>query len=91
MSSIPHNKPGSTPDHDNTPFIIRNWQFSDLEGRLLTLLESLGLPDKQEDAVKSLIRQAVWRSPMFENRITDQQAERCYSENRPTSNTLTPN
>lgn len=29
-------------------------------GKVLTLIEALGLPDKQEESVKSLVRQAIW-------------------------------
>ena len=36
-----------------------------LEGRLLTLLESLGLPETQEQAIKGLVRDEVWRLPEF--------------------------
>lgn len=39
---------------------IHNYQFSDHEGRLLTLIETLGLPKVQEDAIKSMIRREVW-------------------------------
>lgn len=37
---------------DNTP--------SQIEGKVLTILESAGLPDKQEEALKGLIRSAIW-------------------------------
>lgn len=39
---------------------VHNYQFSGLEGRLLTLIESFGLQKTQEDAAKSLIRREVW-------------------------------
>lgn len=31
-----------------------------LEGKLLTILETAGLPEKQEQALKGLIRRAIW-------------------------------
>ena len=34
--------------------------FKRLEGRLLTLLESLGLQSTQEKAIKDLVRSEVW-------------------------------
>lgn len=34
--------------------------FKRLEGRLLTLLESLGLPVSQEKAIKDLVRNELW-------------------------------
>jgi hypothetical protein len=38
-----------------------NW-VSHLEGELLTIVESLGLPERQEKASKSLLRQRLWDS-----------------------------
>jgi hypothetical protein len=43
-------------------YIIEQGETSRLEGRLLTLLESLGLPEKQEEAIKSLVRQELWNT-----------------------------
>lgn len=74
------------PNSVNEGSIIRSWQIRDLEGRILTLLETLGLSDKQEDAVKSLARQAVWK--ILEDNylwISDEQIQRIYEENRPVS------
>jgi hypothetical protein len=34
--------------------------IQNIEGKLLTIVESLGLQTKQEEATKSLVRQAVW-------------------------------
>lgn len=34
--------------------------FKRLEGRLMTQLETLGLAQKQEEAVKSIVRQIIW-------------------------------
>ena len=31
-----------------------------IQGKILTIIDSLGLATKQEDAVKSLVRQAIW-------------------------------
>lgn len=45
---------------DNLPLMHRQWFFRDFEGKLLTLLESMGLPEKQENAIKSYVRNLVW-------------------------------
>lgn len=45
---------------ENSPLYIRFWAFKNLEGRLLTLVESMGLGDKQEEAVKGYMRREVW-------------------------------
>jgi hypothetical protein len=47
--------------------------FKRLEGRLLTLLESLGLPASQEKAIKDLVRNELWdvwdlQAPFVENK-----------------------
>lgn len=34
--------------------------FKRLEGKLMTLLESLGLPPGQEKAIKDLVRNEIW-------------------------------
>ena len=34
--------------------------FRMLEGRILTAVETIGLPQKQEDAIKSIIRSDIW-------------------------------
>src|SRR5258708_7078469 len=49
-------------DHQNTMVYVHNYQFSNLEGRMLTLVETLGLPKAQEDAFKSLVRREVWET-----------------------------
>lgn len=48
-------------------YIIQDHQISHLEGKLLTLIESMGLKDSQEKAVKDMVRTHVWEllSPCF--------------------------
>lgn len=48
-------------------YIIQDYQVQCLEGRLLTLVESWGLRESQERAIKSQVRQEVWGllSPCF--------------------------
>ena len=45
---------------ENLPIMHRQWAFRDFEGKLLTLIESMGLPEKQENAVKSYVRRELW-------------------------------
>ncbi len=59
--SQPSNVPMSSGEWSNKPAIFRQWLFPQLEGRLLTLVETLGFDEKREQAVKSLIRQEVWK------------------------------
>lgn len=41
--------------------VIDNNFLKGITGRVLTIAESLGLPDKQEEAVKGLLRQAIFK------------------------------
>jgi hypothetical protein len=49
---------------------VSRWEVSpvahsDLEkltGKLLTIIETIGLPEKQESAIKSLVRNTLWNS-----------------------------
>lgn len=45
---------------DNTPLLLRGFYFKQLEGRLLTILEMMGVSEKQESAVRGYIAQAIW-------------------------------
>lgn len=46
--------------------MIFDYQVRSLEGKLLGLLESLGLTEKQEFAVKELLKDIFYRSMYFE-------------------------
>lgn len=46
--------------YENEPFIFRRWMIGNLEGRVLTLLETLGFEPKREEAIKSIFRGALW-------------------------------
>ena len=55
----------------HTHFLVSEKDASRLEGQLLTLVELLGLDDKnQEEAFKSEIRQRIWGG-CFVNRNTE--------------------
>jgi hypothetical protein len=53
----------------STNFLVSEKDASILEGRLLTLVELLGLPTEQSEALKSEIRQRLWAG-CFVNRNT---------------------
>ena len=44
----------------NTSFLVSEKSIAVLEGKLLTLVEILGLTKEQSEALKSEIRQRVW-------------------------------
>lgn len=41
-------------------YYITEDQISNLEGKLLTFIEAMGLEKSQESAAKSIVRQEVW-------------------------------
>ena len=45
---------------ENLPIMHRQYQFKHFEGNLLTLIEGIGLTQKQEDAIKSYARRELW-------------------------------
>ena len=38
-------------------YLVENYEIKQIEGKLLTIVESLGLPSSQEAAAKELLRQ----------------------------------
>lgn len=40
--------------------IIRTWQIDSLIGKVMLIVETMGLEKKQEESAKSLIKQSVW-------------------------------
>ena len=40
--------------------VLRQWQVSSFIGKLLTLIETLGLSPSQEKAFKSIVKQETW-------------------------------
>ena len=64
-------------------YVIEQGETSRLEGRLLTLIEAIGMPDKQEEALKGLIRQELWNSVSSHGLwITGEQHTRLRQENK---------
>ena len=43
-------------------YVIPEHQVSSLIGKLLTLVETLGLQEKQENSFKDIVKQAIWGS-----------------------------
>lgn len=63
-------------------FVFGYYEVQDIEGKLLTLVESIGLPVKQEEAIKSLVRQSVWNVVERPHRIwlSQEMVEKAYQE-----------
>lgn len=54
-------------------------EFRGIEGRVLTIVESIGLPEKQEAALKGLIRQAIWHNDFARFYIWPQSYDKVYA------------
>ena len=70
-----------TPEIFNGGYLLKNWNIQNLEGRLLTIIESLGLRESQEGAVKNIIQQEMWKLYELEP-ISDKICEDIYEFNR---------
>lgn len=46
--------------NDNQSKIVRRWQMENLIGRVMLIVETMGLEKGQEESAKSLIKQIVW-------------------------------
>jgi hypothetical protein len=46
---------------DNHSRVMREWELRNHIGQVLTIIDSIGLPEKQEKAIKDLIKQATWK------------------------------
>ncbi len=62
-------------------WLIHDYAIQHLEGKLLTLIESWGLKDSQEKAVKDLVRQEVWSVIHGAEYVSDKQADKIREEN----------
>lgn len=51
---------GSANPHSDC-YVVYDGSVGNLEGRVLTIIESLGLKDSQEKAVKDLLRNEIWQ------------------------------
>lgn len=45
---------------DNHARVIREWELRTHLGKMLTFIDSLGLQEKQEKAIKDLVKQSTW-------------------------------
>jgi hypothetical protein len=68
-------------DTRNT-FLMMFSDMQTIEGKLLTIVDSLGLESQQGNAVKSLVRQAIWDEVHQPYRvwITDEMVETAHKE-----------
>lgn len=41
--------------------IVKTWQVNTLIGKLMLIIETMGLEEKQEKSVKSLMKQEIWK------------------------------
>lgn len=64
---------------------IYDWRIRDAQGRLLTLIEALGLPEKQEEALKGLIKQELWKVTEDYGYLTYEQVDNVINENKATA------
>jgi hypothetical protein len=51
-----------TPSGENLNFakIVRTWQVQQLIGKIMLIVETIGLGEAQETSAKSLIKQSIW-------------------------------
>ena len=40
--------------------IVKTWQVENLVGKVMLIVETMGLQEHQEESAKSLIKQAIW-------------------------------
>ena len=59
-SSVMSKKPDSSGVGWGHGYLINEHATGNVEGRIFTLMEALGLPNRQEEALKVLVRQAIW-------------------------------
>lgn len=57
MNDVPRGITG-----DGPAYVIFPTEIGNIEGRVLTVLESLGLPPTQEKAAKDLLRKSIWEN-----------------------------
>lgn len=62
-------------------YFIEDGEVSRLEGRILTILETAGVSPKQEEALKSLVRQELWNT-IGRYYVTSEQSTRLHRENQ---------
>jgi hypothetical protein len=47
--------------NDNFSKIIKTWQVDNLIGKIMLIVETMGLEKRQEESAKSLIKQEIWK------------------------------
>jgi hypothetical protein len=46
--------------NDNFSKIVKTWQIEQLVGKIMLIVETMGLELNQEQSAKSLIKQSIW-------------------------------
>lgn len=62
-------------------YVISRWTVPNLQGKLLTFIESIGLRDTQEKAVKDIISQIIWDTMDEAQYVTGEQHTALRNEN----------
>jgi hypothetical protein len=65
----------SAPTNGEAVAQFHNYQMSHLEGQMLTIIEGIGLQSKQEEAIKSLVRKALWDSWIEAEKVIKEYSE----------------
>ena len=68
--------------------VVFDYAVSCVEGRLLTFIEAMGLPQGQEKAAKDIVRQELWKVYQDSVYITGEQVQEIAERNRNVGQTL---
>lgn len=66
---------------ENFAKIIRTWQIENLIGRVMLIIETMGLNESQLNASKSLIKQMIWQQFNDGMFISKEKIEEAVKEN----------
>ena len=72
---------GSSYDPSMSGCIVEQWKIGNLVGKLLTIVESLGLKDTQEKALKDILRNEIHDMFTLCSYISYEDAERIREKN----------
>ena len=68
--------------------VVFDYVVSSVEGRLLTFIEAMGLPQSQEKAAKDIVRQELWKVYQDSVYITGEQVQEIAERNRSMAQSL---
>lgn len=66
--------------NDNRAKIVRQWQVENLIGKVMLIVETMGLEKQQEESAKSLIKQSIWVEFNESYDISVEQQDKWYRE-----------